>query len=130
MAGKAGESHLQLWVGTHHAGPAKVLHSNLEHETLNDFIHRGKSQKLTKPECNDQRPIPFMMKIMSVARALSLQIHPTRAQARLLHKRDPLNYPDTNHKRELAYALTEFRLICGFRPLAEIVGNLQSEHIS
>ena len=42
-------------------------------------------------------------------------------QAKVLHKADALNYPDTNHKPELAYALSEFRLLCGFRPIEEIV---------
>jgi mannose-6-phosphate isomerase len=42
-------------------------------------------------------------------------------QARMLHELDPANYPDDNHKPELAYALSEFQLLCGFRPFEEIV---------
>lgn len=48
-------------------------------------------------------------------------------QAQRLHEQDPVHYPDRNHKPELAYALTRFELLCGFRPAREILQNLQSE---
>ena len=35
------------------------------------------------------------------------------------------NYRDPNHKPEMAVALTHFELICGFRPVAEIVANMR-----
>jgi mannose-6-phosphate isomerase class I len=77
---------------------------------------------------------------MSVQHSLSLQIHPTKVtfiklflvifiiqmQARMLHMMDPINYPDTNHKPELALALSEFHLLCGFRPYIEIADFIKS----
>ena len=47
-----------------------------------------------------------------------------RRLAKLLHARDKPNYPDDNHKPELACAVTEFEGLCGFRKLNEIVENV------
>jgi mannose-6-phosphate isomerase len=35
------------------------------------------------------------------------------------------NYRDPNHKPEMAVALTRFELICGFRPVSEIIENMR-----
>ncbi|CAK5038833.1 unnamed protein product [Meloidogyne enterolobii] len=67
------------------------------------------------------------MKIMSIRHTLSLQVHPTKEQAILLNKQNPINYPDQNHKPELAYALTRFELLCGFRPAGEILENMKGD---
>lgn len=46
-----------------------------------------------------------------------------------MHELDPIHYPDRHHKPELAYALTEFQLLCGFRPADQIAENLQGRTI-
>lgn len=38
----------------------------------------------------------------------------------MLHKTHPDLYKDSNHKPELAIALTPFKALCGFRPYLEI----------
>lgn len=45
--------------------------------------------------------------------------------AERLHKENPKEYPDSNHKPEMAIALTPFEALCGFRPKKEIVENLR-----
>ena len=45
--------------------------------------------------------------------------HPSKKHAEELHARDPVHYPDANHKPEMCIALTEFTGLCGFRPQAE-----------
>ena len=42
----------------------------------------------------------------------------------MLHKRDPSQYGDDNHKPEMAIALTTFEALCGFRPKEEIISFL------
>ncbi len=64
--------------------------------------------------------LPFLFKVLSVNKALSIQAHPDKALAEALHAQDPKNYPDANHKPEIALALTDFVGMCGFRPVAEI----------
>lgn len=52
--------------------------------------------------------------MLSVAKALSIQAHPDKELAKVLHKMRPTIYKDANHKPEMAIALTDFRALCGF----------------
>jgi mannose-6-phosphate isomerase len=52
--------------------------------------------------------------VLSVAKALSIQAHPDKKLAQILHEKDPKNYKDSNHKPEMALALTPFEAFCGF----------------
>ncbi|KAK1439097.1 hypothetical protein QVD17_04912 [Tagetes erecta] len=58
--------------------------------------------------------LPFLLKILSVGRSLSIQAHPDKELAGFLHKLQPNVYKDANHKPEMALALTEFEALCGF----------------
>ena len=58
--------------------------------------------------------------MLSIAKALPLQIHPDKGLAERLHARDPEKFGDTNHKPEIAIALSRFELFVGFKPLNEI----------
>lgn len=49
-----------------------------------------------------------------MAKALSIQAHPDKKLAELLHKSRPDIYKDANHKPEMAVAITEFKALCGF----------------
>ncbi len=69
--------------------------------------------------------LPFLFKILAAATPLSLQAHPSIAQARAGYDQEdargiPIdapnrNYRDRNHKPELICALTRFEALCGFR---------------
>jgi mannose-6-phosphate isomerase len=69
--------------------------------------------------------LPFLLKVLAADRALSIQVHPTRDQARAGYAREEdagiapdaaeRNYKDANHKPELLCALTRFDALCGFR---------------
>lgn len=55
------------------------------------------------------------------ASALPLQVHPNIELAKKLHKENPDQFPDTNHKPEIAVCLSErFLGFAQFRPLNEI----------
>lgn len=85
--------HAEAWIGTHAAGPSTLARSG-------------------EPLC---APLSFMLKFLSVGRALSIQLHPDAANARRLHARDPCAYPDAFAKPEMAIALTPARALVGFR---------------
>lgn len=78
--------------------------------------------------------LPFLLKIIAPERPLSLQVHPSIAQAvrgceredgEGIDRSSPLrNYPDANHKPEMAYALTRFEAVVGFRTPRRILGVL------
>ena len=74
--------------------------------------------------------LPFLLKVLAPALPISLQAHPSVAQAIAGFEREeaagiPIdaperNYKDRNHKPEMVYALSEeFRALAGFRPLDE-----------
>ncbi|RKO98696.1 hypothetical protein CXG81DRAFT_15575, partial [Caulochytrium protostelioides] len=70
--------------------------------------------------------LPFLFKVLSIRKALSIQAHPDRALAQKLHRERPDVYKDPNHKPEMAVAVTAFEGFMGFRPVAEIVAFLAS----
>lgn len=49
-----------------------------------------------------------------------MQLHPNKELATKLHKKDPENFTDPNHKPEIAVALSKFEVFAGFKPLSEI----------
>jgi len=69
--------------------------------------------------------LPFLPKVLSIAKALPLQLHPNKEMAAKLHKEDPSNFTDPNHKPEIALALGDFEAFCGFKPLQDIHSLLQ-----
>ncbi len=78
------------------------------------------------PSLSQTFPIPtHPPQILSMAKALPLQIHPDKDLAMRLHQKDPEKFGDTNHKPEIAVALTTFELFVGFKPLNEIQSLLQ-----
>ena len=57
--------------------------------------------------------LPFLFKVLSIAKALSIQAHPNKKLAEQLHARDPRNYP--GESRYQRYALIWTHLIDDIR---------------
>ena len=93
----------ELWMGTHPSGPS-TIHSTKQ--TLSEYL--------------GGRQLPFLFKVLSVKTALSIQAHPDKKLAEQLHSRDPKNYPDDNHKPEMAIAVTNFEALCSFRTVEDV----------
>lgn len=68
--------------------------------------------------------LPFLFKVLSIKKVLSIQAHPDKALGKILRSQDPKHYPDDNHKPEMAIAVTDFEGLCGFKPLEEIADEL------
>ncbi|MED6143050.1 hypothetical protein PIB30_003333 [Stylosanthes scabra] len=113
--------YAELWMGTHDSGPS-FLGSNKGGEklTLKKWLSQNPDllgeKVLQKWGCD----LPFLFKVLSVAKALSIQAHPDKELARTLHKLLPHVYKDGNHKPEMALAMTEFEALCGFVTLKEL----------
>ncbi len=58
--------------------------------------------------------------VLSIQKALPLQIHPNKELAARLHKEDPEKYTDDNHKPEIAVALGPFEVFAGWKPTSDI----------
>ncbi|KAI0804202.1 mannose-6-phosphate isomerase [Xylaria sp. FL0064] len=123
LAIESNKPYAELWMGTHPSNPSKDLESgqNLLHLVESNAMLLGPSVKARYGP-----RLPFLFKVLSINKALSIQAHPNKKLAEQLHAADPKNYPDDNHKPEMAIAITDFEGLCGFRPLGEIAHFLAS----
>jgi mannose-6-phosphate isomerase len=113
----------QLWMGTHPSNPSKDLKTG---RTLLDLCSENQALLSEPVSAKYGAKLPFLFKVLSVNKALSIQAHPNKKLAEQLHARDPKNYPDDNHKPEMAIAITPFEGLCGFRPLDEVAHFLET----
>ena len=120
--------------GTHPSGPSEVLVDG-KYELLKTFLEvcfyfsahlKAHPEMLGQSKGLERRELPFLSKVLSVDTALSIQAHPDKKLAEILHAKKPDMYKDDNHKPEMAYALDDFVAMCGFRPAEAIAQNLRS----
>ena len=118
----------ELWVGANPADPSALLGDSAETDDrpLTEVIAADPVGAMGEPvrERFGSR-LPFLLKVLAAAEPLSLQAHPSSAQADRGFALEeaagiPLsspqrNYRDRFHKPELICALTEFEALCGFR---------------
>ncbi|XP_068642784.1 mannose-6-phosphate isomerase 1-like [Aristolochia californica] len=121
----AGKPYAELWMGTHASGPSFVVDSGIHDETgttvsLKSWIRENPKALGEKVLAKWGSDLPFLFKVLSVAKALSIQAHPDKELARHLHKSHPSIYKDPNHKPEMALAVTEFEALCGFVSFEEL----------
>ncbi|KAI1442553.1 mannose-6-phosphate isomerase [Annulohypoxylon stygium] len=112
------EFYSEMWFGDYPDFPARKLDTG---ELLSDVIQRNKEQLLGQKiieKFGDQ--LPYLPKILSIAKALPLQLHPNKELATKLHEKDPESFTDPNHKPEIAVALSKFEVFAGFKPLENI----------
>ena len=115
------EPYAELWMGTHIKAPSSLADTN---ENLRDFVKKNKSV-LGSKVVDRFDDLPYLFKVLSVAKALSIQAHPNKKNAEKLHAERPEVYKDPNHKPEMAIALTKFEALCNFRPVEEILNFLK-----
>ncbi|EKV06150.1 Mannose-6-phosphate isomerase [Penicillium digitatum] len=120
---EADKPYAELWMGTHPSLPSKDVETQ---RTLLDMVQDNQSLLSTSISERFEGRLPFLFKVLSIRKALSIQAHPNKKLAEQLHAQDPKNYPDDNHKPEMTIALTSFEGVCGFRPLAEITHFLRA----
>ncbi|GAA5796239.1 hypothetical protein HPULCUR_001609 [Helicostylum pulchrum] len=115
--------YAEFWMGTHPNAPSIVLDENKT--TLSELVKDNVelSTELVYKQYNGD--LPFLFKILSIRKALSIQAHPDKKLGARLFKEFPQNYKDPNHKPEMALALTPFEALCGFRPLNEIAHHME-----
>jgi mannose-6-phosphate isomerase len=110
-------------MGTHPSNPSKDLATK---RTLLDLVQDNQALMSIEISKKFENKLPFLFKVLSIGKALSIQAHPNKKLAAQLHEKDSKNYPDDNHKPEMTIAITPFDGLCGFRPLAEISHFLSS----
>lgn len=127
-----GKPQAELWLGAHPLAPAKLGDS----ESLADHIARDPLGTLGRAVLSQfGERLPYLLKVLAIEEPLSLQVHPSEAQAVEGYEReqaagipvnDPKrNYKDRSHKPELIVALTPFEALCGFRTPEQMVERLR-----
>jgi mannose-6-phosphate isomerase len=123
----------ELWMGAHPSAPSGVDRA----PGLDALIAADPDRELG-PEVAARfgGRLPFLLKVLSAEQALSIQVHPSRAQAeagyladdeRGLAPGDPRrNYVDDWPKPELLYALTPFEIAAGLRAPADAAALLSA----
>ena len=125
IAAKADAPCAELWIGAHPNAPSHVVLDGVQ-VSLRQLIVQHPREILGEAVAERfSGELPFLFKVLSTAEALSIQAHPTKAQARRLHARDPEHYPDDNHKPELAVALDSLTALVGFKPFPGILETLE-----
>jgi mannose-6-phosphate isomerase len=131
----SGLPEAELWMGAHPSAPSRIGES-ADGPTLLDFIAADPVGMLG-PEvaARFRNRLPFLLKVLAADKALSIQTHPSRAQAeagfaaeneRGVAAHDPKrNYVDDWPKPEILYALTEFEALAGCRAPEDAAGVLR-----
>ena len=125
IAAESDKPYAELWMGAHPSAPSQVVIDGVP-ISLRQLIALHPREILGEAVAERfSGELPFLFKVLSTAEALSIQAHPTEAQARLLHARDPEHYPDDNHKPELAVALDSLTALVGFKPFPDVLRTLE-----
>jgi mannose-6-phosphate isomerase len=117
--------YAELWMGAHPKASSKIIISGKEIDLAEVIRHYPIEMLGRKTAKKFSNTLPFLFKVLSAGEALSIQVHPSKGKAIALHKKDPINYPDSNHKLEIAIALDSLTALVGFKPLNEILKALK-----
>jgi mannose-6-phosphate isomerase len=122
--------YAEYWLGAHTSSSSQIEKEGIS-ILLRDAINKDPLFFLGEKVYRQFEGLPFLLKVLDVSSILSIQVHPTMAQAREGFDREeaagiPLdaphrNYKDRNHKPEMLVALSDFWLLHGFKSPESIV---------
>lgn len=131
--------YAELWYGDHMNGVnliKNVLTSEITpiHQFIGNhaLFHSSLSPEISseKDEC-EQSILPYLLKVLSNDKALSIQSHPDKTTAERLFHEQPTIYRDPNHKPEISLALSDtVESLCGFRPWNDVADAINHVSIS
>jgi mannose-6-phosphate isomerase len=112
----------ELWMGAHPSAPSGVAQTTL------DAVIAADPDRELGPACVAPfgPRLPFLLKVLSADQALSIQVHPSRAQAQAGFRAGNVNYVDDWPKPELLCALTPFEVLAGLRPPSDAAALLRA----
>ncbi|MET1036128.1 MAG: mannose-6-phosphate isomerase, class I [Arthrobacter sp.] len=124
-----GAPEAELWIGAHPDSPSTTAGPDGAPIGLDELIAADPEGTLGREAAERFGRLPFLAKVLAAGAPLSLQVHPSREQARSGFAAEEAagvgrtapdrNYRDDNHKPEMIFALTPFTALCGFREAAE-----------
>ena len=136
----SGGPEAELWLGAHPGSPAKIDGGSPAPDlaawiAADPRTALGERQLAADQGAGVPPHLPYLLKVLAAGAPLSLQAHPSPAQAAEGFAREnaagvPLdaphrNYKDPFHKPEMLFALSDaFHALCGFRGRAAIASDL------
>lgn len=124
----SGAPEAEVWFGDHPSSPAVVEAEDAT--TLDEWLPAHAAELGVPPR------LPYLLKILAAGAPLSIQVHPSKAQAQEGFAREEAagvprdaaerNYPDANHKPEILVAVSErFEALAGLREVSATVRLLE-----
>lgn len=139
IANPESKPQAEIWMGAHPNGCSKIEVAG-KPTHLADFIETDKAAIIGEATDKQFGGLPYLFKVLAAEKALSIQVHPSKAQAEAGFAKEQeagvpqsaghRNYKDPNHKPELVYALTLYQAMNGFREFAEIVALFRALEIA
>lgn len=110
----------ELWMGAHESGPAGT--SRPGSPDLAQVVRADPCRELgERCVARHGERLPFLLKVLAPGRAISIQAHPTAAQARELRATTGDSvYVDDSAKPEMLVAIAPFEVFVGMREHAEV----------
>lgn len=126
-----GGPYAEAWWGAHPLVP-----SDTDQGTLDAVIGRDPEGTLGPDVAREFGRLPYLLKVLSIARPLSIQVHPTAQVAQEGFAAEQAcgpasgdgsrTFTDAFHKPELLLAMTHMEVLAGFRPVVDLDRDLAS----
>ena len=123
----------EWWLGAHPSAPSEIEDVTGK-QSLIEFLSQNPTAlgQASRQQFGDE--LPYLLKILDVEKPLSIQLHPTKAQAEKGFEAENAKgvsltdstrtYKDRNHKPEMMIALSDFWLLHGFKIKSQILATL------
>ena len=125
----------EWWLGSHPSAPSEIENVTGK-QSLIEFLSQNPTAlgQVSRQQFGDE--LPYLLKILDVEKPLSIQLHPTKAQAEKGFEAENAKgvsltdstrtYKDRNHKPEMMIALSDFWLLHGFKTKSQIFATLNA----
>lgn len=125
----------EWWLGAHPSAPSEIENVTGK-QSLIEFLSQNPTAlgQVSRQQFGDE--LPYLLKILDVEKPLSIQLHPTKAQAEKGFEAENAKgvsltdstrtYKDRNHKPEMMIALSDFWLLHGFKTKSQILATLNA----
>ncbi len=125
----------EWWLGAHPLAPSEI-ENVVGKQSLIEFLSQNPTAlgQTSRQQFDDE--LPYLLKILDVEKPLSIQLHPTKAQAEKGFEAENAKgvaltdstrtYKDRNHKPEMMIALSDFWLLHGFKTKSQILATLNA----
>lgn len=135
LPAESNQYYSEWWLGAHNSAPSTIEVEGKK-SLLTEFLKQNPAALGEKSRATFGDELPYLLKILDVAKPLSIQLHPTKQQAEIGFaaenekgvdlKAPTRTYKDNNHKPEMMIALSDFWLLHGFKSKEKILATLNA----